>query len=367
MEKLPLHRAPMDSAQHPVSEAMPLGFFEKQLPPATGVDRKVFDTLCLAQNAISHTHHVLPHGSSNQVEHLKAQYGRDGITPTRGQVLMRDAQIAPAVSRILKRAEPPVGSDMRYNYGIAAGVAQYYEGCNCTWHTAITLNYLLKHAPIGTQITPCEWNNGDHTFVLIEGVDHHNDPFSIICDAYPAHAPQAVLMQDYFIPPDEIKRTVAAFEVTADTQGIDFMAEAYARQDQETINTALKTCTPTTQLPILSPEQVDQIIAKHIKPLTPREVRPLIYENLYTTKHKTAQDYVAADGPCGRRSFLDYIAQMPLPAEQPISPLQNSEEGVVLNLLLIEQTRHAHALFSSRQRTAQQAVVGSMRDYCTML
>lgn len=295
----------------------------------TKVDQKTFDTLCLAQEAIHYTHQALPKGSSNQVEHLEGN-NRAGL-PNDGKTVYLDRQIAPVVEKILPLisciADPSDETVMKFRYGLGAGVAHYYQGGNCTWHAAVAIIRLLERSPVGTKITPYGGTNIDHGFVCIETLNDSGHPIKVICDAYPAHNPQAVLIEDYCIPPEAMKPVCVSFEVTEKNHGINYMERFYDGINPlgVIINEALTGCMRTTDVPSFTPDQVKKMIDC---------ANPPLFYGEHTTKNKEFHEYVTKE-----RKFSDFQANLQQTTKTPACPLKNGAKGIELNPEYVKQIR----------------------------
>jgi len=178
----------------------------------------------MVEDAIRFTHCALPKGSSNQIEHLRANIDMRGLPEnTYPQVLTC------AIAAKLIELYQPQGL---LRIDLFAGIGQYYGGGNCGVHAMMAMNYLVGHASAGTKIPYCALASNKmsiirpgHEFLVLESPGAQ----AVVCDPFPANHPQAILSKHYFIP-------CQAFRVCSDIkiveQGRNLMMEYFSMLEQ---------------------------------------------------------------------------------------------------------------------------------------
>src|SRR5262249_34279712 len=119
------------------SQASPIGLPRQnaRLPmPTTTVDTETFNALHLAQATLNYVRLTLTYGSANQIQDLRAKFGRDGVTPANGQTLPRLRACRDGVKSVMQLAHgsaPGWLDAALYRQGIGSGLAAYYRAGNC--------------------------------------------------------------------------------------------------------------------------------------------------------------------------------------------------------------------------------------------
>jgi len=282
------------------------------------VDNNTFQGLCLAQKAIQHTHQVLHKGSCNQSEHIYAN--RAG--QSHGKFFFPTSESILDAMRALERTDTVyylIGDRKEYYVGFLAGLGYYYQGGSCGLHKVVAMNYLLQHAPVGCEVMTCDAKNIDHECAGFSVLNDDGHPVLILCDAYPANEPQAVLAEHYFIRQEDLVINDPML-ITEHTRGVNYIAEVYARLDAQSIKDALRDFKKAGELPAIDVAEYKKGLCGHL------------FSGLGTTNENYFCEYVTAVSG-NQIKFSDVCRDLKNDRTELLSPLidGNGKNGIELS------------------------------------
>jgi hypothetical protein len=260
-------------------------------PKLTTVDQKTFELLSLAERAICYTKQVLPKGSPNQLEHVGGSWDK---RLDHDNIYLNYLTMGPEqqLAKALQENERDCDDDTyaKLYIGLGAGIARYYGGGNCSFHNRIAINFLLKNAPLGTRITLCHLTTRDHCLTLIEFPGLNK---VVVCDPHPANHPQAVLLEHYVEPKENMTLQFSTV-VDNNTRGIDFMERFYSLP---WVKDLVRSCDYFKKVETLTEREKRQVQSDSAK----YEFKPFV-----TTRHGEIHEYCCSESGTHFNSLSEY-------------------------------------------------------------